>query len=83
MKYTVTWLPDSVEMLAEIWTIAHDRRAVTVAANHLDRLLESNPLDVGEERAGADRIAFEPPLQILFRVDLKQRLVLVTMVGQI
>lgn len=83
MKYTVTWLPDPVETLAGIWTIAHDRNAITKATHQLESRLVSDPLDEGEERGETDRITFEFPLQIIFRVDVRQRIVLVTAVGLI
>jgi hypothetical protein len=68
MRYTVTWLPDAEEELADLWLRASDRSAVTRAAHGLERRLRIDPLDTGEARADDVRIAFMPPLGILFRV---------------
>jgi plasmid stabilization system protein ParE len=75
MKYHVIWQPHAKDQLATIWNAAHDRRTVTAAADELDRLLADDSLDLGESRAGNDRIAFVPPLGATFRVDERRRTV--------
>jgi plasmid stabilization system protein ParE len=68
MKYTVVWQPLAKSQLAAIWNAAADRRAVTAAANELDRLLATDPMEVGESRSGDMRVEFVPPLGANFRV---------------
>jgi mRNA-degrading endonuclease RelE of RelBE toxin-antitoxin system len=43
MRYTVVWLPPVEDQLADFWTSAPDRQAVTAAANAIDRALRDNP----------------------------------------
>jgi hypothetical protein len=68
MKYTVVWRPSAEAALAEIWTGAADRQAVTHAADTMDRLLRSAPLEVGESRADNVRILTVLPLSIYYDV---------------
>jgi hypothetical protein len=42
-RYTVTWTPDALDELAELWLSAEDRNAVTLATTSLDRELASAP----------------------------------------
>jgi hypothetical protein len=68
MKWTVVFRPSAQNHLAEIWTDAIDRQAVTDAANEIERLLARSPLNVGESREGNTRIVMEPPLAVLYDV---------------
>jgi hypothetical protein len=49
MRFTVTWHPSAERELAENWLKATDRRAVADAANTIDQLLASDPLNHGAE----------------------------------
>jgi hypothetical protein len=68
MRYTVVWLPSAQNEPARLWTQASDKRAVTDAANRIDRELcvdadrKGHPL-------GLRRIFRCPPLVVLFDVD--------------
>ena len=73
MNYVVDWLPAAQQQLAQIWTDASDKMAVTTAANAMDRELERDPFSLSESRAGARRIMVIAPLAILFDVDQTQR----------
>jgi hypothetical protein len=55
--------------LATIWLDAADRRAVSDAANAIDRQLGSDPLIAGESRDGNSRILLEDPLVVFFDVN--------------
>ena len=68
MKYTVIWKPSAKQHLADIWLSAEDRAAIASAADRIDRLLASDPLDVGESRSGNDRILIDVPLAVVFEV---------------
>ncbi len=59
MKYTVIWKPSAEARLAQIWTEAHDRNAVALAANALDRLLQFDAESEGESRTGNIRITLD------------------------
>jgi len=82
MNYTVIWLYSAQEMLAEVWTNATDQNAVTAASHRIDRLLADDPLDVGESRHTNHRLAFDPPLQVMFRVFAADRRVEVVSVDR-
>jgi plasmid stabilization system protein ParE len=81
MNYTVDWSRRAQDELADLWTTATDRGAVTATADEMDRLLSRDPLGHGESRGGTRRILFEPPLSALYRVDPKRRVVTVVTVG--
>ena len=80
MKYTVTWLPDADQELADLRLNAADRDAVSQAANAIERCLRKDPLQTGESRSAATRIAFLPPLAFLFHVADDDRLVEIVIV---
>lgn len=77
MNYTVIWLPEAERELTAVWVASRRQADVTEAAVELDRRLARFGPNVGESRPDDDRIAFEPPLAILFRVDLATRTVFV------
>ena len=83
MNFSVIWMPDAEEALAEIWLQADDRAAIVAAGDRLDRSLTRDPFGVSESRTGATRIVFVPPLVALFDADLKARTVRVTSVWTI
>lgn len=73
MKYEVEWKSSAEAELTRIWLGSRLRTGVREAADSLDRHLEQHPLEVGESRAGSQRIAFEAPLAIYFRVNEANR----------
>jgi hypothetical protein len=77
MSYTVERTPSAEQELARLWTPAADRADVAAAADTLDLFLQRDPLAAGESRGGDTRIAFQPPLAILFDVDGPNRRVTV------
>ena len=81
MNFTVTWLPQALTELADAWTTAPDRNAVTAASYRIDHRLAADPPNEGESRGGIERITFDPPLRVLFRVFEADRTVEVYSVG--
>ena len=77
MKFTVIWNPSAERELARLWEAADDRRDITLASNAIDRRLAEAADLAGESRDDDDRIDFERPLGIRFRVSLDDRKVLV------
>lgn len=77
MKFTVIWKPSAEQELARLWDAAQDRRAVTLAANAIDNQLRLSADRAGESRGGQDRIVFERPLGVRYRVSTADRMVLV------
>ena len=79
MKFTVIWKPSAERELAQIWDSAdaNDRRDITIASNAIDHQLAESAERAGESRGGNDRIHFEPPLGIRFRVSVADRMVVV------
>jgi len=77
MTYTVIWRPEAERRLARIWLAAEDRAAAAHAADALDESLRRAPHAVGESRTAGTRIAFEPPLGILYEIHDADRLVAV------
>jgi hypothetical protein len=77
MRYTVTWAKAAEQALARLWTDAINRKAITEAANAIDRSLLNDPDRVGESRPEGTRILLIPPLAALFTVNQMDRLVCV------
>jgi hypothetical protein len=76
VKFSRDW--QAVEQdLATLWMDAPDRADVTDAANVIDRLLESNPLTVGESRQGMTRILVVQPVAVYYDVILDDCRVLI------
>ena len=78
MNYTVTWGPVAEQRLAEVWLAASNQKAVTSAAEQIDRRLASSPLTFGESReSSVHRVGHYPPLGVEIEVieDDKQVLV--------
>ena len=82
MNYTVTWQPFALNRLAELWMAAADRNAVAEASDRIDAVLADNPLTAGEGRDGNERILFDRPLAVGFRVDQGNRTVAVFTVSR-
>lgn len=66
--FIVDWLPEAEQELAAIWNDSDDRASVAAAADEIDRALTTHPLAVGESRDRNIRIAFEPPLAVVYKV---------------
>ena len=82
-RYTVVWHRSTQDELAEIWTIARDRNAVTAAAHIIDVELSHDAATKGVEVSEGLRAFFAPPLRILFTVDEGERLVEVVRVRRL
>jgi hypothetical protein len=67
MKYTVVWNPTAINRLADIYNRAADRRAVSRAADRIDRILRFDAERKGRTFHGK-RLLFEPPLAVTFLV---------------
>ena len=68
MNYTVVWLPDAEQELADIWLNASDPDLVTQVAHEIDQQLLRDPLNAGESRVGSQRILHVKPLAVGFDV---------------
>jgi plasmid stabilization system protein ParE len=77
MNYTVVWRPTAEQRLAQIWTDAVDRRAITDAADLIDAVLCASPCEIGESRAGNTRVLTVMPLSVYYDVHDDDRLVAV------
>ena len=73
MNYAVIWLPLAIDQLAEAWRTSVNRNAVTAASHNIDMALGTDPYGFGESREGNERIGFEPPLNVLYRVVKEDR----------
>ena len=68
MKYLVIWQPEVEDELARLWLDGTSRQMVSLAANRIDGLLQTQPNEVGESRANGRRILLVPPLAAIYRV---------------
>jgi hypothetical protein len=83
MTFTVVWKPEAERTLAEVWTAARDRQVVTDAADAIEALLRSAPLEVGESRVANMRILVVLPLVVYYDVKPDDRLVAVWAVWRV
>ncbi len=83
MTFTVVWRPIAEHTLADLWNSAQDRQAVTDAADAMDALLRTSPLEVGESRVGNTRILTVFPLSVYYDVHEEDRLVAVWAVWRV
>jgi hypothetical protein len=67
MKWMTDWQAVE-EDLASVWLNAPDRTEVSDAANTMDQVLKTDPLNVGEAREENTRILIIGPLAILYDV---------------
>jgi hypothetical protein len=67
MRYTVVLIPSAEEELAHLWTVAANRRAVTVASNQIEGLLRTSPLKFNADSDGNRRVVIGP-LEVVYRV---------------
>jgi plasmid stabilization system protein ParE len=68
MSFSVEWSRRAENELAELWTGALDRRAITQSVDLIDRLLKRDPLSCGESRDRKQRLLIELPLAVLYQV---------------
>lgn len=68
---TVHWTTSAREQLGNVWLKGDSerRRAITAAADAVDKRLATDPFNEGESRPDNQRITFEPPLGLTFRVE--------------
>jgi hypothetical protein len=74
-RYTVTWLNQALEQLAEIWLRATNRQSITAAADAVDIELAVDPDTKGEAVAPKIRMLVVLPLDVLFSLSEPDRLV--------
>jgi hypothetical protein len=80
MKYTVVWLTPAQNHLADIWTAAPDKPAVTAASNAIDGILGHDPYANSKPLSDNERVMFVDPLGVVYRVSDDDRLVTVSAV---
>jgi hypothetical protein len=76
MKYTVVWVQAAEDRLAELYTQAPDKAALSAASNAIDRLLAHDSERKGRPLNGS-RFLTVPPLPVVFMVYPDDRLVVV------
>jgi plasmid stabilization system protein ParE len=82
-RYTVVWHRLAEEELADIWNQAADRAAVASAANSIDTALAVDAQQKGNSVSSRSRELTIPPLQVLFRVRINDRIVEVFSVAHV
>jgi hypothetical protein len=69
MNYTVVWRKRAENQLTALWLRAANKDAVAGYAEQIERILQRNPTDQGESRAGHVRLWFHRPISVLFQID--------------
>ena len=80
--FRVEWIQSAQDDLMLLWMLADSstRQAIATASMRIDPTLSPDPLNVGESRGGDDRVMFEPPLGVMFQVDVPNNIVWVVSV---
>jgi plasmid stabilization system protein ParE len=81
MTFIVTWSPGALAELARVAAAVGDPKAVDQATVWIDSILRRVPLDMGESRAGKDRLWYSDLLGVYYRVDDEKMTVRVMAVG--
>jgi hypothetical protein len=70
----------ALDELADIWVIATPELSdrIETSVRRLGRQLQDDPLALGEYRANNRRVAFDPPIAIIYRIDSTGQAVVVT-----
>lgn len=68
MSLRVIWVPRAEDQLAAAWVAGPDRQAVFDAADEAERRIVADPHGAGESRDSDERILFESPLVVRWRV---------------
>ncbi|MFO0790429.1 MAG: hypothetical protein U0805_13325 [Pirellulales bacterium] len=69
IRYSVTFAPEALAALADIWISSSDRSSVTSAGDEIERILAINAAAKGEELREGMRQLTVLPLRILFSVN--------------
>ena len=72
MRFTVIWYASAQQDLARIWLAAIEKRAVTDAADLIDKMLRDSANLAGTDFHGR-RLLHIPPLTVMFRIDVENR----------
>lgn len=70
-------MPGAELRLADIWVSSRLRQSIREIVDRIDGLLSRHPGELGESRAGLERIAFDPPMGFSFFVLEEDKLVVV------
>ncbi len=83
IHYTVTYIEDARDQLAEIWLEVLDRSAVAKADDEIDRILKDDASLKGTEVREGLRQLVVPPLKVQFTIEEDDRLVTIWSVRHI
>ena len=69
--FRLRWSRNAEDRLTEFWLRGDSplRQAITTACHRLEQRLRADPHNEGESRPKGRRIAFEPPLGLIYRVE--------------
>jgi plasmid stabilization system protein ParE len=78
--FAVVWADQALDELADIWVAATPelRDRIEASVRRLGQRLQADPTAIGESRSNNRRVAFDPPIAIIYRIDTAGRSVEVT-----
>ncbi len=73
----VVWSDEAIEGLVNLWDGADPdiQPLITAAVHRIDENLADDPENAGESRDDGNRVWFEFPLGVLFKIDSKKEMV--------
>lgn len=75
MKWTVVWLKEAEEKLANAWLNSTEKVAIAEASNRIEGLLRLSPEKCGTKYDQHLRLLICHPLAIIFSIDEPNRIV--------
>jgi hypothetical protein len=78
LKWTVVWLQNVEQELAEAWLNSNNRSAVSQAANQIDSIIRTSPETSGDPYRISQRVLQIGPLAVTYFVDEPNRIVSIT-----
>jgi hypothetical protein len=82
-RFTVVWVKDVLDELAEIWMGSNEREAITLATQEIDNSLSIDPGLKGGELKEGIRFFLAPPLRVLYTISESDRIVEIVLVRSI
>lgn len=80
-SWKIKWADDATEQLADSWLRSADRARISVAADHIDHILEQDPRSPGKEASeGLWRLTVAPR-HALYEIDDDKHEAVVTAIG--
>jgi hypothetical protein len=79
VSFTIRWRDAALDDLTAAWLDADtaEREAITTASHSIEKEIKLRPYEKGESRPEGERIFFNAPLAVLFRIEEQTQSVII------